>query len=133
EGGHAVARREGPQDRPSQAHRRPPAVVVRTCADQGRGAPHAPRLAAHRGLSSAALSAAAFAPSSRPPLVMTPLRWVVVMAACGVALIAASGVVAEHAFAQPSTLKYLITVGGPTLVAVLALVDRPLWLLSGVA
>jgi O-antigen ligase len=64
---------------------------------------------------------------------MTPLRWAVVMAACGVALIAASGVVAEHAFAQPSTLKYLITVGGPTLVAVLALVDRPLWLLSGVA
>jgi O-antigen ligase len=79
------------------------------------------------------MSAVALPPSSRPQLVMTPLRWVVLIASSGLALIAASGLVAEHAFAQPSTLKYLVTVGGPTLVAVLALVDRPLWLLSGVA
>jgi O-antigen ligase len=79
------------------------------------------------------MSAAAFAPSSRPPLMMSPLRWVVLIAGCALAFVAATGVVAEHAFSEQSTLKYLITVGGPTTVAVLALVDRPLWLLSGLA
>jgi glycosyltransferase involved in cell wall biosynthesis len=61
------------------------------------------------------------------------LRWTVFVAGCLLVILSASGVLVSTLFAQPSTIKYLVTVGAGALVALLALAQAPLKLVVGVA
>jgi O-antigen ligase len=54
-------------------------------------------------------------------------------AAAALALVSATGLTVRIVFHEPDTLKYAVTVGGPALVAALALTRRPLRLLVGLA
>ena len=48
-------------------------------------------------------------------------------------VVASSGQIATRVFSQPDTLKYLITVGAPAFIALLALCENPLRWLAGAA
>jgi O-antigen/teichoic acid export membrane protein/O-antigen ligase len=79
-----------------------------------------------------------FADVSSPSAIMrlpAPLR-MRALAAVGLAavsLLASTGVIAEHLFHQPTTLKYLVTVIAPLLLGVVCLTREPLRLLVGAA
>src|SRR5262249_15972904 len=60
-------------------------------------------------------------------------RALLVAGALGVSLIAATGFIATHAFAQQSLFKYAVTAIGPLLIVVTALSTDPLRVLAGAA
>lgn len=72
---------------------------------------------------------AALARSPIPPRV----QLIAVLALGSIAIAASTGLVAGHIFAQPTTVKYLVTVIAPLLLIVACLVRDPLRLLTGSA
>lgn len=74
-------------------------------------------------------------PASPPPsgLPGGPLRLVALTLAVAMLVVASSGQIATRMFDQPDTLKYLITVGVPAFIALLALSENPLRWLGGAA
>ena len=60
-------------------------------------------------------------------------RVALIVLAVSAALVAATGIVARHAFSQPDTLKYLVTVLGPLVIVAGCLAPDPVRLFSGAA
>jgi len=61
------------------------------------------------------------------------LRSLLALALAAAALLASTGIVANHLFHQPTTVKYLVTVIAPLLLAIACLVADPLRLVAGAA
>jgi glycosyltransferase involved in cell wall biosynthesis len=64
---------------------------------------------------------------------LSRIRVMVLVAGCGLVVLAVSGVLNAAVFAQPNTIKYVVTVAGSALVTLLALTRAPLKILVGLA